>query len=101
MQSKLLVGGRTIIDRTNEQEKALEAKRKEIREQLKRERDMKQKLEKREESALEAQESYTSLRQEVDIKTKKLKKVYLLSYFGIGSSSLYISTESFEFSINF
>lgn len=40
---------------------------------------MKEKLESREESALEAQESYTSLRQEVDIKTKKLKKVSITS----------------------
>ncbi|XP_039271184.2 kinesin-like protein KIF3B [Styela clava] len=76
MQSKLLGGGRTIVDHTNEQERALEAKRREIAEQLSKEREMKQKLEEREGSALEAQESYTSLRQEVEIKTKKLKKLY-------------------------
>lgn len=76
MESKLLVGGRTIVDHTNEQERALQAKRREIAEQLTKEREMKQKLEEREGSALEAHESYTSLQQEVDVKTKKLKKIY-------------------------
>lgn len=75
MESKLLVGGRTIVDHTNEQERALEAKRRELIEQQRKEREMKQKLDEREGSALEAHESYTSLQQEVEIKTKKLKKV--------------------------
>lgn len=33
MESKLLVGGKTILDKTTEQEKALEQRRKEILEQ--------------------------------------------------------------------
>ena len=33
MESKLLVGGKSIIDKTTEQEKALEQRRKEILEQ--------------------------------------------------------------------
>ena len=36
---------------------------------------MLQQLEKKEEKALNLQENYVSLQQEVDIKTKKLKKV--------------------------
>jgi len=36
---------------------------------------MKQKLEEQEETALNITETYNSLQQEVDIKTKKLKKV--------------------------
>ena len=35
MESKLLVGGKTIIDHTNEQQKMLELKRQEIAEQVK------------------------------------------------------------------
>lgn len=33
MESKLLVGGKTILDKTTEQEKALELRKKEILEQ--------------------------------------------------------------------
>ena len=40
------------------------------------EREIQQKLEEKEESAVEMQETYVSLQQEVEVKTKKLKKVY-------------------------
>ena len=39
------------------------------------EREIQEKLEAKEESAVELQETYVSLQQEVEIKTKKLKKV--------------------------
>ena len=39
------------------------------------EREMQQKLDQKEETALELQETYASLQQEVEVKTKKLKKV--------------------------
>ena len=39
------------------------------------EREIQQKLEEKEESAVEMQETYVSLQQEVEVKTKKLKKV--------------------------
>lgn len=80
MQSKLLVGGRTIQDHTSQQERELEEKRKQLSQQRQLERKMQQQLEAREESTMEAQENFTSLRQEVDVKSKKLKKViYLIS----------------------
>lgn len=41
----------------------------------KREREIQQKLEEREEKAVEMEEGFQSLQQEVEIKTKKLKKV--------------------------
>ena len=41
---------------------------------------MAQKLEEQEENALEIKENFTSLQQEVDIKTKKLKKVKIIKY---------------------
>ena len=46
-----------------------------------REREMKQKVENKEESTLELHNTFSSLQQEVEIKTKKLKKVSLLSVF--------------------
>jgi len=75
MESKLLVGGRTIVDHTNEQERELEERRRQLLEQQKLERKMQQQLMLKEESTMDMQENYTSLRQEVDSKTKKLKKV--------------------------
>ncbi|XP_018411924.1 PREDICTED: kinesin-like protein KIF3B [Nanorana parkeri] len=76
MESKLLVGGKNIVDHTNEQQKILEQKRKEIAEQKRREREMQQQMESRDEETLELKETYSSLQQEVDIKTKKLKKLF-------------------------
>ncbi|KAJ8397595.1 hypothetical protein AAFF_G00435940 [Aldrovandia affinis] len=76
MESKLLVGGKNIVDHTNEQQKVLEQKRHEIAEQKRREREMQQQMECRDEETLELKETYSSLQQEVDIKTKKLKKLF-------------------------
>lgn len=76
MESKLLSGGKNIIDHTNEQQRELELRRQEIAEQKRREREMQQKLDEQEESALGIRETFSSLQQEVDIKTRKLKKLF-------------------------
>lgn len=76
MESKLLVGGKNIVDHTNEQQRMLELRRQEIAEQKRREREMQQQMESRDEETLELKETYSSLQQEVDIKTKKLKKLF-------------------------
>ncbi|XP_071391266.1 kinesin-like protein KIF3B [Centroberyx affinis] len=76
MESKLLVGGKNIVDHTNEQQRILEHRRQEIAEQKRREREMQQQVECRDEETLELKETYSSLQQEVDIKTKKLKKLF-------------------------
>lgn len=75
MESKLLRGS-NILDHTNEQQKALEARAAEIRERKRREKEMQQMLEMKEESAEEMKEEYTTLQQEVEVKTRKLKKLY-------------------------
>lgn len=76
MESKLLVGGKSIVDKTTEQERALEEQRIQIAEQQRREREIQQKLDEKEEDAVEIKGNYTSLQQEVDSKTKKLKKLF-------------------------
>ncbi|XP_040204151.1 kinesin-like protein KIF3C isoform X1 [Rana temporaria] len=76
MESKLLVGGKNIIDHTNEQQKMLEIKRQEIAEQKRREREILQQMMLRDEETVELRGTYTSLQQEVEMKTKKLKKLY-------------------------
>ncbi|XP_059897573.1 kinesin-like protein KIF3C [Gadus macrocephalus] len=76
MESKLLVGGKNITDHTNEQQKMLEMKRQEIAEQSSREREIQQQVLAQDEEFLELRETFTSLQQEVEAKTKKLKKLY-------------------------
>ncbi|XP_028998004.1 kinesin-like protein KIF3C [Betta splendens] len=76
MESKLLVGGKNIMDHTNEQQKMLEMKRQEIAEQTRSEREMQQQMLSQDEETLELRETFTSLQQEVEAKTKKLKKLY-------------------------
>ncbi|XP_033497786.1 kinesin-like protein KIF3B [Epinephelus lanceolatus] len=76
MESKLLVGGKTIIDHTNEQQKMLEQKRQEIAEQIRREREIQQQMMLQDEETLEMKETFSSLQQEVEHKTKKLKRLY-------------------------
>lgn len=51
-------------------------------EQKRHEREMQQEVECRDEETLELKETYSSLQQEVDIKTKKLKKVQKHVIFG-------------------
>uniref|UniRef100_A0A8C6S563 Kinesin-like protein n=1 Tax=Neogobius melanostomus TaxID=47308 RepID=A0A8C6S563_9GOBI len=76
IESKLLVGGKNIMDHTNEQQKILEMKRQEITDQTRTEREMQQQMLIRDEETLELRETFTSLQQEVEAKTKKLKKLY-------------------------
>ncbi|XP_059209883.1 kinesin family member 3Cb [Centropristis striata] len=76
MESKLLEGGKTIIDHTNEQQKMLELKRQEIAEQIRREREIQQQMMLQDEETLEMRETFSSLQQEVEHKTKKLKRLY-------------------------
>nr|XP_045581612.1 kinesin-like protein KIF3B isoform X1 [Procambarus clarkii]XP_045581613.1 kinesin-like protein KIF3B isoform X2 [Procambarus clarkii]XP_045581614.1 kinesin-like protein KIF3B isoform X1 [Procambarus clarkii] len=76
MESKLLSGGKNIIDHTNEQQRALQQRTQELMEQKKREREMLQLLEKEEESSGEIASTFSSLQAEVEAKTRKLKKLF-------------------------
>jgi len=76
MESKLLTGGKNIVDHTNQQERELEKRREEIAHQKRKERDMRRLLEDKEEKELGIlKETFTSLQQEVEIKRRKLKKL--------------------------
>lgn len=76
MESKLLMGGKNIIDHTNEQQKALEQRRDEINERKRREIQMEQMLYLKEESMEGVRETYTNLQQEVEAKNSKVRKLY-------------------------
>ncbi|KAI4499380.1 hypothetical protein M0802_005640 [Mischocyttarus mexicanus] len=76
LESKMLCGGKNIIDHTNEQQRALEQKAAEIAERKKREVEMQQKLEDEEVTMVGVRETYTTLQQEVDVKSRKLRKCF-------------------------
>ena len=77
MESKLLCGGRNIVDHTNEQQKELEHKAQLIAAQKQKEREIKQKLEEQQLNTIEIKETYTSLQQEVELKKRRLKKLFV------------------------
>ncbi|KAF2358787.1 Kinesin motor domain [Trinorchestia longiramus] len=76
LESRLLCGGKNIIDHTNEQQRELELQREQLAEQKRREREMLQRLEKEEESTGEIASTFSSLQHEVEAKTQKLKKMF-------------------------
>ncbi|KAJ3084839.1 kinesin-domain-containing protein [Rhizoclosmatium globosum] len=76
MEDKLLVGGVNIIDRVAEKEKELEQAQMAVREKKRAERELQQRLENRQELQLQMEENYASLQEEVDVKSKKLKKLW-------------------------
>lgn len=69
-------GGRNILDTYNERQIELEKKLGEISERKKREVEMQQQLEAQEETTIEIRETFKSVQQEVELKTRKLKKCY-------------------------
>lgn len=75
MESKMLVGGKDILDHTHDQQRQLERSMAELREQKQRERMMLRQLEEHEEVTQEVRETFSSLQQEVEMKRKKLRKI--------------------------
>ena len=64
------------MDHTNEQQRELEQQQCEIAEQKRIEREMLQRLEREEECSGEIAQTFSSLQQEVEAKTRKLKKLF-------------------------
>lgn len=76
LEGQLVRGGRNILDTYTERQLELETKMEEIAERKKREVEMQQQLELQEETTIEIRETLTSVQQEVELKTRKLKKCY-------------------------
>ncbi|TPX37660.1 hypothetical protein SmJEL517_g00434 [Synchytrium microbalum] len=76
MEGQLLVGGVSIVDRVSAQQLELEAASKRIEQQERAEREIRDKLESKQEATLQLEEHYNTLQDEVDTKTKKLKKLW-------------------------
>ncbi|EGF80786.1 hypothetical protein BATDEDRAFT_11069 [Batrachochytrium dendrobatidis JAM81] len=76
MEGKLLIGGLNIVDKINEQERELLEAQNKLQEQHRRERELQLQLEQKQEAQLQLEESHASLQEEVDVKTKKLMKLW-------------------------
>ncbi|CRK95795.1 CLUMA_CG009252, isoform A [Clunio marinus] len=76
LEGQLIRGGKNILDTYTERQMELENKLSEIAERKKREVEMQQQLELQEETTTEIRETFTSLQQEAELKTRKLKKCY-------------------------
>jgi kinesin family protein 3/17 len=76
MEGKLLVGGKTIHDRTSEQERKLQKQREEMAAQRVQERELAQKLKEEKEKQMEKMRAFDSKEQEREVTSKKLKKLW-------------------------
>jgi kinesin family member 3B len=76
LEGQLIRGGKNILDTFTERQLELDRKLAEIAERKKREIEMQQQLELQEESTCEIRDTFSSLQQEVELKTRKLKKCY-------------------------
>eukprot|EP00762_Andalucia_godoyi_P002320 ANDGO_07594.mRNA.1 Kinesin-II 95 kDa subunit len=74
MEEMVVHSGEELMEKAKFQESEIERQRRELEERTKREEDAKRELAEKEEALLLAEEKYTSLEDEIDGKTKKLKK---------------------------
>ena len=75
MEAKLIVGGVNITDKIDEQHRELQEREARIEEEERKKRLLEKRLEVTQEAELQLQENFSSLQEEVDVKTKKLGKM--------------------------
>ena len=75
MEAKLIVGGMDITDKIDEQERELQEREARIEEEERKKRLLEKRLEATQEAELQLQENFSSLQEEVEVKTKKLEKI--------------------------
>ncbi|XP_031207494.1 kinesin-like protein KIF3A isoform X2 [Mastomys coucha] len=78
LEKKVIVGGVDLLAKAEEQEKLLEESNVELEERRRRAEQLRKELEEKEQERLDIEEKYTSLQEEAQGKTKKLKKVWTM-----------------------
>nr|XP_033783417.1 kinesin-like protein KIF3A isoform X1 [Geotrypetes seraphini] len=78
LEKKVIVGGVDLLAKAEEQEKLLEESNNELEERRRRAEQLRRELEEKEQERLDIEEKYTSLQEEAQGKTKKLKKVWTM-----------------------
>lgn len=76
MESKLLRGDCSIVEHTRMQEATLAQQRSQMAEQRKREREIVARMREEEGSVANLQEGFSSLKQEVEVNTRRLRKLF-------------------------
>lgn len=76
LEAKLLIGGVNIVEKISEQEAELVRAQEKLQIQHERERALQKKLEAHQEAQLQMEGSFSSLQEEIDVKTRKLKKLW-------------------------
>ena len=76
MESKLLRGDQSIVEHTRMQELTLAQQRSQMAEQRLREREIVARMEEEEGSMANLQEGFTSLKQEAEVNTRRLRKLF-------------------------
>jgi kinesin family protein 3/17 len=75
MEGKLIVGGVHIAEKISEQERELFLAEQRIQQEQQRRRVLEKRLESKQEAQVQLEENFSSLQEEVDVKTKKLEKL--------------------------
>ncbi|XP_029703217.1 kinesin-like protein KIF3A [Takifugu rubripes] len=78
LEKKVIVGGVDLLAKAEEQEKLLQESNKELEERRQRAEQLHKELAEKEQERLDIEEKYTSLQEEAQGKTKKLKKVWTM-----------------------
>jgi kinesin family protein 3/17 len=78
LESKVIVGGENLLDRVEQQASLLEEARKELEKRKTKEDLLRQQLQEKEAERIDMEERYSSLQEEVQGKTRKLRKVWTL-----------------------
>ncbi|XP_029297290.1 kinesin-like protein KIF3A isoform X4 [Cottoperca gobio] len=78
LEKKVIVGGVDLLAKAEEQEKLLQESNNELEERRRRAEQLRRELEEKEQERLDIEEKYTSLQEEAQGKTKKLKKVWTM-----------------------
>ncbi|XP_040261699.1 kinesin-like protein KIF3A isoform X2 [Bufo bufo] len=78
LEKKVIVGGVDLLAKAEEQEKLLDESNQELEERRRRAEKLRKELEEKEQERLDIEEKYTSLQEEAQGKTKKLKKVWTM-----------------------
>ncbi|KAJ3273827.1 Kinesin-like protein kif3b [Terramyces sp. JEL0728] len=76
MEGKLLIGGVNIEEKINEQERIIQETEAQLQEEQRRKRLLEKRIEAKQEVQLQLEENFSSLQEEVEVKTKKLKKLW-------------------------
>merc|ERR1712071_356120 len=78
LESKVIVGGENLLDRVEQQASLLEETRKELEKRKAKEDLLRMQLQEKEAERIDMEERYSSLQEEVQGKTRKLRKVWTL-----------------------